>query len=344
MVEKRSFKNKLTALIIFSGGMFFQAVTFAGLMGLLGFFNGIYLISAHFVGAVLIATAFFKLSDKNRTLFFYLSLMLSVIFPLLGGLSVAVICLYRIVVGVNSLSEDELDISLDEESIMVSDENTDVDADRFIRQKLDVESFSDILRSDNFNLKRSVIEILARKDDKDSIKLLKSALKDPDPEIRFHASTGLCKVGESFQKRILALQEEFKLDTGSFETNLLLAKEYFSFCRSRLVDSGTQKFYLDKGLESINRALKIKPDNVDALLVLGKIKIETQEYQDALKQLDKAYSLDEDNWNVLIWRCEANFYLGRFDQIKKDCRAVSNLKPVWDSVGKVTNYWMKDAS
>lgn len=344
MVEGRSFKNKFIAITMFTAGIFFQAITFAGFIGFLDFFNAIHFIISHFAGAVFIGISFSQTVDKNRNLFFYLSLMLSVLFPVLGAVSIAVIYIYQTMVGVDLVSEDDLDISLDEESVLELEENIDDDANRFIRQRLDVESFSDILRGDNFNLKRSVIEILAHKDNKDSIKLLKIALKDSEPEIRFHASAGLRKVGETFQKRIFALQEEYNLDTNNFEINLLLAKEYFSFCRSRLVDVSTQKFYLNRGLESIIRALKLKPDDVNALLVHGKIKIEMEDYQDAVTQLNKAHSLDKSNWDVLIWRCEANFYLGKFDKIKKDCQTVANLKPVWDRIGNVTNYWMKHAS
>ncbi len=344
MVEGRSFKNNLIAITMFIAGIFFQAITFAGFLGFLDFFSAIHFIIAHFAGAVFIGISFSQAVDKKRNLFFYLSLMISVLFPVLGGVSIAVIYIYQIVIGLDLVSEDDLDISLDEESVMESEEDIDDDANQFIRQRLDVESFSDILRGDNFNLKRSVIEILAQKDNKDSIKLLKLALKDSEPEIRFHASAGLRRVGETFQKRIFALQEEYNLDMNNFGINLLLAKEYFSFCRSRLVDVSTQKFYLNKGLESIIRAIELKPDDVNALLTYGKIKIEMEDYKDAVTQFNKAHRLDKSNWQVLIWRCEANFYLGKFDKIKKDCITVANLTPPWDRVGNVTNYWMKHAS
>jgi len=344
MVEERSFNHKFIALTMFAFGIFLQGITFFGLIGYLDFFKAIHFIACHLSGAVFIGVSFSQTVDKKRNLFLYLSLMLAVIFPVGGAVSIAVIYLYQIVFGVDLVSEDDLDVSLDEESVLKSEENIDVDADQFIRQRLDVESFSDILHGDNFNLKRSVIEILAQKDDRESIKLLKFALKDSEPEVRFHASAGLRLVGETFQRRIFALQEEYNLDTSNNEISLLLAKEYFRFCRSRLADISTQQFYLNKSLESIIGALKIKPDDVTALLVLGKIKIEMEDYRDAVEQLNKAHKLDESSWEVMIWRCEANFYLGEFDKIKEDCEAVAKLKPMWDRVGNVTKYWMKHAS
>jgi len=338
-------KKPASKLILFSLFLVFSFIlhgyTIATVIGVIKNQPVKLILTAYLTGTLFNATAYLFTAQKYRLLFFHISWMLCSVFPLLGNLSALVLFAVKIMSQPKSFDEFESDeLSLDDELVVEQHNNQPKSAEEYLRELLDIESFADILIGSNSDLKRSVIEKLAQKDNREAVKLLKQTLKDSDPEIRFHASSGLKKIDENFQRRILTLKEEILLNPQSFDLHLSLGQEYFKFSRSSLADKTTTDFYLNQAWNAIEKALRIKPENISVLLEAGKIKIELGEYEEAANYLDKAINLDSSNWQLRIWRCEANFQIGNITKVKDDCRFIESIKQPWDSVRNITNYWL----
>ena len=318
------------------------------LLGLMGFFPEypFWNFAVSFVcGVLLTSLVFARRKMKSFRLFFYLSFMLGIVVPVIGSLAVFLIYLYRKAYFNAEEAAEDWDISLDTEIVApVIDEPDHLeDATKYVLENLDVESYSDILKGDNLELKRSVISKLSEDDKKEDIQLLQQTLKDTDPEIRFYASSALKKIEENFQKEFLALKEEISYHPDSLNYNLMLGKEYFRFARSGLADKTSERYYYEQAEKCLKKAYSLDKGNIDTALEYGKVLIQLGQCEQALNCFDEAYHIDNENWQVLIWRCEAFYHLGKLKEIQSDCVKLKKLNPPWGTITNITNYWLEYA-
>ncbi|RJP59545.1 MAG: tetratricopeptide repeat protein [Candidatus Auribacter fodinae] len=332
-------------IVCFTAGIAVHLATVCSLTGLIIPRSLIITFASLIIGAGINAAGYAILLRRGRRLFTALGFLYGLLFPVAGNISVLGMYLYKRLFPVKNKDLKDDDILV--ESYVITDpaqqDSRPLKEEDFIRDSLDIESFSDILRSDNMAMKRSVIEKLSRKDTPDAIMMLQESLKDPDIEIRFYASSALKKIEENFQTHIFSLKEKIKSDPFSQDYNMALSEEYFKFCRSGLLDKSSRTFYLDKSWDVIQNALKSPNSKVNVLLQAGKVALARNDYAEALRYFDKAYEMTPENWQILIWRCEAYFHLGQITEIKDDCHRIEELKPPWDSVKNVTKYWVEHA-
>ncbi len=297
----------------------------------------------HIAGSFFAATVYFQLKTVSRYVFFYLSFISGLIMPTAGILFTGAIFVYRTICNTQRQSAQDWDVALEENEVTDTLLTKNGDEKDFLLSTLDLESFADILNGTDLNLKRSVIEKLSEDDKKDNIRLLRKALKDQDPEIRFYASAGLKKIEENFQKYLMAIQKKLQSNPDSFENNLLLGNEYFRFARSGMLDRTTTNFYYEQSRKSLEKAVCLERDNEQSLLSLGKVYLQLEDYDAALDCLDKAHTCNPENWQILIWRCEVHYSARKYERIKNDCAQISNLNTPWDSVRDITQYWTAHA-
>lgn len=340
MGPKKSTGSIIRALCLIGIALFLHSITLGGIFGCFPHIVPWWFLVCFVSGSVLCGCAFLYQHNKERYLFFYLGIMVSLLFPVAGIMGIAAIFAYKFFTRDKLYNEDDFEIALEKEDILKEKHVPDSDEESFVREQLDIQSFREILQGNNTELKRSVIEKLSQKDTCDDIQLLIRTLKDSDPEVRFYASAALKKIEENFEIRILAIKEKLKAAPYSTEHNLALGKEYLKLCRSGLIEKNTRLFYLHKAWSAIENTLgAINP--LEVLLEAGKIKIELGEYEAGIAYLNQACDLDPTNWQVLIWRCEANFHLKNLDKIPSDCEVIKRIKPPWDSVQNITDYWLE---
>ncbi len=296
-------------------------------------------LSCHIAGSLCAAMVYLQLKTVSRYVFFYFSLIFGLMIPVMGIIFTATAFLFRTLCDSQRQNEQDWDVALEENEVVDTTLNEPLDEEEFVMENLDLESFVDILNGTDLNMKRSVIEKLADDDKKDNIILLQKALKDQDPEIRFYASASLKKIEENFQKYLMAIQKELQLKPKAKEQHLLLAKEYFRFARSGMLDQTSTSFYYEQSQKAVEQVLSIDPDNEDGLLTAGKIYLQLEQYDTALKYLNNAYDKNPSNWQTLIWRCEVYFRLNEYEAIQNDCARIATLKTPWDTVQDITQYW-----
>ncbi|MCD6459656.1 hypothetical protein J7L67_03190 [bacterium] len=336
----------INALLLFAGFILQGHMVFA-LAGFFAQYPVWSFFASYIIGVILMSLVFAGKKDKSQKLFLYLSLMLGIILPVFGSLSVCLIYLYRKIYFKIEESAENWDIALDNEieiAVPVVEDAVCLDDEqKYMLENLDVQSYRDILNGDNLELKRSVISKLSEDDKKEDIYILQQTLKDIDPEIRFYASSALKKIEENFQKKFLALKEEISSNPDSLNHNLMLGKEYFRFARSGLSDKTSELFYYNQSKICLQKAYSIDKENIDTALEFGKVLIQLCEYEQALKCFEDAYLIDNENWQVLIWRCEAYYHLGKLKKIQRDCAKLKKLKPPWGTITNITNYWLEYA-
>lgn len=324
-------------------GIAAQTGVLAGVFGYLPDLPGYILLFWHIGGSLIAGCVYFQIKDTSRYVFFYLAFIFGMLMPVAGIVCTALTYCYRVLSPGQRQTEADWAVASDTDEVTDSDnqlEEVTFDQNQFLLANLDLESFVDILNGTDLDLKRSVIEKLSDDDKKDNIQLLQKALQDPDPEIRFYASTSLKKIEENFHKYLLAIQKELQFKPDSLDQNLLLGKEYFRFARSGLLDQTSTRFYHEQALETLEKALALEPNNIQALIETGKAYLQLELYDRSLDCLERAYSIDQDNWQILIWRCEVYFQLKQYDKIQSDCERLSQLKSPWDSVQNITQYWV----
>src|SRR6478609_7294707 len=70
----------------------------------------------------------------------------------------------------------------------------------------------------------------------------------------------------------------------------------------------------DKAVESLEKCLKLQPDNATVLYELGKNYLSMKDYQKAYDSFDKAIKIDSKNRWYLDGKYEATYRLGNMDE------------------------------
>jgi tetratricopeptide (TPR) repeat protein len=78
---------------------------------------------------------------------------------------------------------------------------------------------------------------------------------------------------------------------------------------------------------ALGRLLEVQPNNVEALINSGGLKIRMAEYQEAIPFLDRALQLQPENLYALLNRGFANLQLGKLDDARRDYEILERTLP-----------------
>ena len=185
-----------------------------------------------------------------------------------------------------------------------------------VRQQLaeatDIVPAADVLLRGDIQMKRGAIDLLSRIRTPESISWILKARMDPDPEVRFFATSALTRLKGEFESGVHAAEEHALRHPGREEARLALQRVRYEYAVSGILDEQLRLSFLHSCRE---RLVSERDVHSARLLFLVESQLDSDR---ALAQLDKLETLDPDNrrrW--LRERASLLFAAGRFSQVRQ---------------------------
>lgn len=219
-----------------------------------------------------------------------------------------------------------------------------------IQKTLQVEPIVEVIRSNSSaEIKRGAIETLSKIANPQSIALLKECLSDDNSEVRFYASSGLSRVEERLNEKIISGKNHLKHQKDVHphvlaKDHLQLAKAYDEFIYLAIQDEASLEYYANKAIEHYEYALELDPKNEDIIQVLIRACTRKGEHQRAqkLREQLKEESKGDDSVSSPMYQAEAQFKDGDYQQCLTSLRSVDSKG--YDAIDNVLELWNKTAS
>ena len=189
-----------------------------------------------------------------------------------------------------------------------------------LRHNLNVEPLVETIRSNaGTDLKRGAIEMLAKMRSPHAISLLKECLSDSNSEVRFYASSGLSRIEESLNEKIIKFKKLVQFNPEpSAQDFFLLGQAYYEFIYLAVQDEASLQYYLKQAVLNFEKAFKAQPQDLKVVEQLERAYTRAGRHEEA-RQLKNLVHL-ETHQNLMYqaesWYKERNF---------KKCKEVLQL-------------------
>jgi len=260
--------------------------------------------------------------SKLRAVYLY-CLFLVVFFPVLGIIFSGILYLGISASLINFTSRDKAeDDDIFQESRKSENGQRAVfhDREKFLRE-VSFESFVDIMISHEVKTKVKVIEKLSQQPTQDTIKLLKSAVRDPIAEIRLYAAGVLLKIENKMNKQIQMAISAVRTH-GSAKTFSHLASLYWYYATIGILDHVLSKYYLGLCAENYRCALKLDHEQPHIVVCYSRCLLELGEMDKAKTILEDAAKKWPQNSDIIFLRGEMDFKLFRFKRVPTYFRSI----------------------
>lgn len=203
-----------------------------------------------------------------------------------------------------------------------------------IQNNVNVEPLVECVRSHNTpaDIKRGAIETLTNMGNNVAVSLLKECLGDPNTEVRFYASSGLSRIEEGLNKRIIELKDNVKKQEVTTDDFINLGHAYYQFVELQIQDHASTNYYLGMAIENYQQALERDKVNEEYQHILHKSYIKAGRIVEANLLEEKISSFQHDTFNV----AESLFKEGKITecidllkQLPDDSEQIRDIKEMW---------------
>lgn len=185
---------------------------------------------------------------------------------------------------------------------------------RKMRDEVSFEPFVDVIRGENIAMKERVIEKLTKLGSRNSVQLLKEALKDVSPEVRLYAAGALLKMEASLSDKIQSARERVK-QRGTAADFVYLGDLYRTYSDIGLTEESLTRHYLSLSCDAYKDALDIDTNQPGVVVNYTHTLLRLERYERARIFLDKAVQIWPDNNEIVFLRGEVYFQLGEFVKV-----------------------------
>ncbi|MBI4237197.1 MAG: hypothetical protein HY696_02115 [Deltaproteobacteria bacterium] len=266
-----------------------------------------------------------------------------------GALSVAFLPLigWGVAVGLtwwrHAVGSASLDDALD--PMGASDLLTAVPAARSARERrlqvlegLDVLPFAEILAGTDEALKRGAVQRLAVLRTSDAIALLLHHRRDPNLSIRFAIAATLEQIKKDFDEALDAARQELRRGPFKVSARILMAKVYWQYVTSGLLDPETARAYTQEAREHLTAATRTPYANASAYWLLVELHRRARDWSAALTVLEQLAAQPEmDSVAVHQARAECLFADGQYHAVPAAIAAIPQVtagEATWRSLGQ----------
>lgn len=193
----------------------------------------------------------------------------------------------------------------------------------------DIIPAADALMGQDPGLKRGAIEVLAKMRSPEAIAMVIRARTDPDPEIRFYATTAMTRITRDYDTEVSGAEHEMYQRPGNMRAQLALHGIRCEYARSGLLEPATAAMML---LQSREWLAEPSAHDIDALILLFMVERQLDPMK-ALKILDQLSVRDTEQKSR--WAREKvalAFEVGRYGEVSRLMQDLQGMLPQ-DSAG-----------
>lgn len=215
-------------------------------------------------------------------------------------------------------------------------EQSAVEHDVKVTQGLDFLPLADILAGNDTNLKRGAVENLCRLGNYESINLLLAYRNAADPEVRFYVTTALTRIKKELDEELDAAKRQMQKDVYKISSRVFLAKIYWRYARSHLLDVATSRRYVEESVHHLAYVLESGFAREEVYWLLFEIHFEDQNWEACLQDIQKLASQGKgDVTRIFQVKARLYFRMGKYEEllllINKPDPAI-NLDAEWQSL------------
>ncbi len=207
---------------------------------------------------------------------------------------------------------------------------------------MNVEPLVETIRScSSTELKRGAIETLTQIANPQSVSLLKECLVDPDPEVRFYASSGLSRIEERMNERIIRLKHRLQDGEDNLSLRSDLGRAYFEFIYMEIQDRASLSYYLTQAIDNFEIAAQYPSADDSIHHYLQRAYTAASRYDDAKKVHDSHFKDRLESTSNIMYLAENFFAQGLYREclnvLKQARSSVRAAKVVRD----VQSLWLE---
>jgi len=253
--------------------------------------------------------------DEVRPVLFY-GVLVTLFFPLIGLPAAFLMVLgVRIFGGrfrASVYEEYEQYVSEKEISSSIAGEGRNVL--RNIRKEISFEPYADIVRWGDITSKMKVIGKLSGSFAREDVSLLREAVHDPSPEVRFYASGALLKLESRISERITRAEQSVKRRGGA-EDYSDLGDMYRLYVTSGLSPEELTGYYILLACDAYQNSFDINTDQPDLVVAYAQSLFDIRNYRRASALLDHAVKIWPEHAEISFLRGEVYFRLGDLREV-----------------------------
>jgi len=216
--------------------------------------------------------------------------------------------------------------------------------EEIVRYELLVQSYADIIRSTDRNLKKALIGRLT--EDYNSlpvaVSLLKQALADGNYDIRSYASTALSRIEDRIAGSIGEMSDKLDLEPENVELRIRLIQTLTEYATSGLVDEVGKDHYLERAeilLNEFRRRYGQEAAGVRLELAEAYICRARGDSGAELKSLERVLREQPDRADVLFNLCDVLFRRREFDSLVKYSGRIMQMKEAAPEIKAPASLW-----
>jgi len=208
---------------------------------------------------------------------------------------------------------------------------------REVRDEVSFEPFIDIIRGYDLRIKVKVIEKLSQEVSRHHVTLLKEAIKDPAPEIRFTAAGALLKAEDEVNRNIDRAMKVAR-QRGTAQDFADLAGLYRRYAESGLLEERLALYYLSFACDAYQSSLDLNTDQPETFVQYARCLILLGRNERAKETLDRAVRLWPAHAELSFLRAEVCFKSGQIAEVHRSLVAV---KPegLGEAEKEVLQFW-----
>lgn len=304
----------------------------------------LFALAAHFLAAIAGAYAG-AIADKRRLGKQYFPWVMALTIPLFGG--IAVYCLLE------TMKRPKTGTLLEEYAIYLNDAASYRDSvpvlEREMPKAAELVSLADVLTHPASEAEQRIaVEHLADMETQAAIDILRKVMASSNKEGYFFAMTAMTQMEDKMLTYLQELEDSIKLigeEHIDIEILLKTSITYIDFIYYQFAMGERRTEYLQR-VEAILQLILVNAsanasDINEALILLGRVKIQVDDGVAATKLFSRYIEHNPERPLGYLWRAEAWYTLGKYEQVRADCRKVKQMEAVPQNMRLVIDFWLQ---
>lgn len=197
-----------------------------------------------------------------------------------------------------------------------------------IAQETNIMPLAEIMTGTDIALIRGAVDKLSQLRTPEAIRILMEQRRSPIAEVRFFVTSALTRIKNEFDEELESAKRHLKNESYKISARFFLAKQYFNYALSGLLDDRMANSYFHEALEHMNIVIRSHHASVEAAWFMVGLLKRLGRHAEALTLLDDHFLLRSDEIaKRLKARADILYETRRFHELREVLAELRPLKP-----------------